>query len=292
MPIDFFMASDGVHVRQSFDSPTVYLDHWTIRMFSDDLGIQDRFVNALMSKGGTLLLSHVSFIEFARATDARHCRDSEVFLERLLPNIYLTDVALDKVLEQERAEPNNKRRFWPSADLPQLKLFAERAQNTPLGLTMHGFITLAHIHRAELSKLSESVARGIVNRIESARRDPDYVRKAKNSVPSDNQPRTKVVLGELIRSYALDRTAPISENDAIDLLHAAMSVNCCDYVLLDGPWTERVEKMRLRIAKTGMNMLIAKCFSKRANGVSAFLADLEAFVNPESKAVADVNVIN
>jgi hypothetical protein len=287
MPIDFFMASDGVHVRQSFDSPTVYLDHWAIRMFSDDPGIQDRFVNALMSKGGTILLSNLSFIEFAHATDARHCRDAEVFLERLLPNIFLTDFALDKVLEQERTEPNNQRRFWPSADLPQLKLFAERAQHTPLGFTMHGFITLAHIHQAVLSKSTEGVVRAIVDCLESARRDPDYVRKARNAVPSDERPRTKVILGELMRGYCLDRTAPISKNDIIDLLHAAMPVNCCDYVLLDGPWAERVEKMRQRMAKTGMNMPIAKCFSKRANGVAAFLTDLEAFVNPEFKSGAD-----
>lgn len=277
MPIDFFMDSDGVHVRQSFDSPTVYLDHWAIRMFSDDLGLQDQFVNALMSKGGTILLSPVSFVEFTRATDARHCSDAEVFLERLLPNIYLTDFAFDKVLEQERDELNNYVRFWPSADLPQLKFFAERAQDTPLGFTMHSFIALAYTYRSELSKSIESVALSIVNGIESARRNPDYVLKAKNSVPSDKLPRTKVILGELIRGYNLDHTAPVSENDAIDLLHAAMSVNCCDYVLLDGPWTERVEKMKLRIAKTGMNMPIAKCFSKRANGVTAFLADLEAF---------------
>ena len=89
MPIDFFMATDGVHVRQSFDSPTVYLDHWAIRMFSDEPSLQDRFVNALMSRCGTLLLSNTSLVEFARATDARHCRDAEKFLERLLPNIFL-----------------------------------------------------------------------------------------------------------------------------------------------------------------------------------------------------------
>jgi hypothetical protein len=280
MPIDFFQSSDGTHVRQSFDSPTVYLDHWAIRMFSDDPGMQDRFVNALMSKRGTLLLSNVSFIEFARATDVRHSRDAEAFIERLLPNIFLTDFALDKVLAQERAEPNNERRFWPSADLPQLKLLAERAQDAPLGFTMHGFITQAHINRVELSKSTEDLVRMILDGLEAARSDPDYVRKAKNVVPSDTRTRTMVILGELMRGFNLDSTAPISENDAIDLLHAAMPVNCCDYVLLDGPWAERVDKMRQRIAKAAMNMPIAKCFSKRSNGVEAFLADLEAFTKP------------
>ncbi len=280
MPIDFFQAPDGVHVRQSFDSPTVYLDHWAIRMFSDDLELQDRFVNALMSKGGTLLLSHLSLGEFAGATDPRHYRDAEAFLERLLPNIFLTDFALDKVLEQERTEPNNQKRFWPSEDLPQLKFFAERAQSAPLGFTMHGFIALAHINRVELSKLTDCSIRMILGGLESARSDPSYVVKARNVLPSDARPRTLVILGELIRDFNLDSTAPISKNDAIDLLHAAMPVNCCDYVLLDGPWAERVEKMRQRIVKAATNMPIARCFSKRGNGVAAFLTDLEAFVKP------------
>jgi hypothetical protein len=280
MPIDFFQAPDGIHVRQSFDSSTVYLDHWAIRMFSDDLELQDWFVNALMSKGGTLLLSNLSFSEFAGATDPRHCRDAEAFLERLLPNIFLTDFALDKVLEQERTEPNNQKRVWPSADLPQLKLFAERTQSAPLGFTMHGFITLAHSNRVELSKATNDLIRMILDGLERARSDPSYVIKARNVLPSDARPRTLVILGELLRGFNLDHTAPISENDVIDLLHAAMPVNCCDYVLLDGPWAERVEKMRQRMVKAATNMPIAKCFSKRGNGIAAFLADLEAFVKP------------
>ena len=283
MPIDFFTASDGVHVRQSFDSPTVYMDHWAIRMFTDDRSMQDRFVNALMSKGGTILISNVSFVEFAQATDSCHCRETEVFLERLLPNIFFTDFAQDKVLAQEQAEPKNQRRFWPSADLPQLKLFAERAQHAPLGFTMNGFISEVRFHQAELSKLTKDIARSIINAIESARNDPSYVRKAKNSLPSERRPRTMVIFGELIRGYNLDSSAPITENDAVDLMHAAMSVNCCDYVLLDGPWTERVEKMRHRIAKSGMTMPIAKCFSNRANGVTVFLEELEAFGNHEGR---------
>ena len=149
MPIEFFDATSETRVRQSFVSPTVYLDHWAIRMFSDDLALQDRLVKALRSKGGTLLLSNISFSEFAVPSDARHAADAEDFIERLLPNIYLTDFALDKVLEQERSEPNNAKRFWPSADLPQLKLFAER-QDAPLGFTMRGFITPAHVNRASV----------------------------------------------------------------------------------------------------------------------------------------------
>jgi hypothetical protein len=276
MPIEFSLTSNSVHARQSFDSPTVYFDHWAIRTFSDDLDIQDRFVQALMSKGGTFLLSNLSMVEFARAADARHCRDTEAFIERLLPNIFFTDFALDKLLEQERTQSNNQKRFWPTADLSTLKFFCERAQDTPYGFTMHGFISVTHKYGTELVETTDRVAAEIVKWIESIRLDPTYISKTRNSIPNERRPRTKVILGELIRGFVLDHNAPILKNDAIDLLHTFMSVNCCDYVLLDGPWAERVEKMRRRIVNVETAMPIAKCFSMRSNGIKDFLTDLEA----------------
>jgi hypothetical protein len=277
MPIEFFAQSSEVRVRQSFVSPTVYLDHWAIRLFSDDLALQDQLVNALQSKGGTLLFSHISFSEFAAPSDPRHVVDAEAFIERLLPNLYLTDFALDKVLEREQREPNNLKRFWPSADLPQLKFFAERAQDAPLGFTMHGFIAMANTNRVRIAAVTAEVVRKIKVGLEAARADSSYVTKARAIQPDDTRPRTLVILGELMRGFHLDPAAPISDSDVIDMLHATMPINCCDYVLLDGAWAERVEKMKKRIAKVGSTMPLAKCFSSRNQGVQAFLKDIETF---------------
>lgn len=277
MPINFFEANDGVHVSQSFDSPTVYMDHWAIRLFSDETSLQDRFVAALMSKGGTLLLSNVSFVEFAQASDPKHCADAERFIERLLPNIFFTDFAFDKVLEQELKESSNLRRFWPSPDLPQLKLFAERSRNELSRLTMRGFIAMTHPNRDELIRSTDEVAHGIITELEAARSSSDYAQRAKCTLPGEGRTRTMVILGELLRNFILDQSASIPKNDMIDLMHTAMPVNCCDFVLIDGPWTERVNTMRQRLAQAGTNMPIARCFSKRKNGVGEFLADLESF---------------
>lgn len=275
MPIEFFAAPPNVWVRQSFISPTVYLDHWAIRLFSDDLNLQDRFVNALRTKGGTLLLSTLSFCEFAAPSDPRHAVDAENFIERLLPNIYLTDFAFDKALAEELSESNNIKRFWPTADLPQLKLFAERAQDAPLGFTMRDFISLTNINGTYISAAIQEIIQQVKRDIEVLRFDTGYVSKARNIQPNDARPRTYIILGELIRGFLMDPAASISNNDIIDMLHAVMSVNCCDYVLLDGAWAERVNKMKQRIAKAGLKMPLAKCFSKRNYGVQAFLRDLE-----------------
>jgi hypothetical protein len=277
MPIDFFTAADGKHVRQSFVAPTVYLDHWALRLFSDDLEIQDRFVEVLNRQQGTLLLSNISFAEFAKPSDRFHCIAAESFIERLLPNIYFTDFAYDKLQAQEEAELDNRRRFWPSADLPQLKLFAERAQDAPLGFTMRGFISMAHDLHAHLAPVTQEVIQMIKGGIEVARNDTAYVRKARNVLPDDKRTRTYVVMSELMREFYLSSDLRISDNDVIDLLHALMPINCCDFVLLDGAWEERVARLKQRIANAGSVLPLAQCYSRRNDGISRFLDDLDSF---------------
>jgi hypothetical protein len=103
-------------------------------------------------------------------------------------------------------------------------------------------------------------------------------------VPLDgHRPRSLLIMGELLRGFVLDPNATMSENDAVDLTHGAMPLNCCDYVLLDAPWAERVKKMTGRLLKSKIaTMPIAKCFSQREGGINAFLSDLENF-DPKSQ---------
>ncbi len=112
MPIEFFDSPEGRRIGQTFDSPTVYLDHWAIRLFSDDKALHDRFVTALQRKRGTLLISTFSMAELGGASDPQHAIDAEAFLERCLPHLFLTDFRMDEVLSRERNEASNATRFW------------------------------------------------------------------------------------------------------------------------------------------------------------------------------------
>jgi hypothetical protein len=76
-------------VSQSFDLPTVYLDHWAVRLFSDDPVLQTRLVAALVQKKGTLLVSHISMAELGVASDPQHLIDAEAFFECCLPYVDL-----------------------------------------------------------------------------------------------------------------------------------------------------------------------------------------------------------
>ena len=44
MPIELFHDNDELKVRQTFNSPTIYFDHWAICEFSDHEDLQNRFV--------------------------------------------------------------------------------------------------------------------------------------------------------------------------------------------------------------------------------------------------------
>ena len=278
MPIEFFTSTGETRVRQSFASPTVYLDHWALRLFSDDAKLQDTLVTTLVNQRGTLLLSNFSFAEFARNDDRRHAVAAENFIERLLPNIYLTDFAFDKIQEQEQQEPDNRRRFWPPADLPQLKLFAERAQeDAPLGFTMRGFISMARDNYAPLEAVTKETLQMIRDGLETQRADPEYVRAARNARPTSKRTRTFVIMAELMREFVLDPNLQMGDNDVMDMLHAAVPVNCCDFVLLDGAWADRVSKMNQRIENAGGGMSVAKCYSRRNNGVLRFLRELKSY---------------
>ncbi|AMC34020.1 hypothetical protein [Janthinobacterium sp. B9-8] len=275
MPIEIHIKSSVLHVQQSFISPTVYLDHWAIRLFSEDIALQNRFVSALNNKKGTLLISTFSLSEFSSSNNSRHAIDAESFIERLLPNIFLTDFALNKIIDRERAETNNIKRFWPPADLPQLIFLI---QNSPHNkLTFSGFITLAHIYRDEILEEQRALVLQIKEKIEMCRSSPSSIKQAKNNKPDNNLPRTIIILDELLRGYYLDLTAPITNNDIIDLLHAMIPINCCDFVLLDGAWEQRVQRMKHRIANAGLDLPLAECFSRRKDGIYAFLNKLEAF---------------
>lgn len=145
------------------------------------------------------------------------------------------------------------------------------------GFTPQGVAELAYQNRAGINDMIRSIAQSFTAAVAKARADPNYVHKSHNTPLDDSRPRTLLILGELLRGFILDSGAQMSENHAVDLLHAAMPLNCCDFVLLDGPWAERVAKMKLRLARSSMVMPLAKCFSQRNDGVNAFLADLENF---------------
>jgi hypothetical protein len=233
-------------------------------------------VKAIVAKRGTFVLSHTNLAEYANPSDPKHAEAAERFLERLMPNVYLTDFDLEKAEGFERQPDYAGQPMWPSADLPMLKFVAERSLAAETGLSMMGFVTLSHVYRERLSEVFAESNKNILSALNKQRADSAYVAKARRSVPDATRPKTWVVMGELMRELTIDSNASITVNDIVDWQHAILPVSCCDYVLLDGKWEQRVRALTNRVTQQGLHLTLAKCFSKRDNGLERFLSALEA----------------
>lgn len=266
-----------LRARQTFVAPSVYLDHWAVCEFSDDFSLQDRFVKALHAKGGTFLLSHTNLAEFTTPSDVRHASAAEKFLDRLLPNVYLTDFDLVEAEAFEADPALAGKRLCPSPDLPMLKFLAARSLEAGGGITFQGFVALVHQNRARIGKVFTEVNANILGALNRQRADPKYVQLARQSVPSAGRTATRVVMGELMRELTIDPNATITTNDIVDWQHAILSLLCCDFVLLDQKWEQRALSLQRRVTAQNLALPLAKCFSKRNQGIARFLEGLENF---------------
>ncbi len=276
MPMELFKDNGELSVRQSFDSPTVYFDHWAIRCFSDDSELQNRIVNAIKTKQGTFVLSNTNFGELARPSDRRNAEAAEAFLDRLMPNVYLTNNT-DKAMETRSHAQDEGDSMIPSPDSWTLKFVMEQSILAGIALSLRGIVSLAYSTRDDVLPVFDNVNRELQVALKTQKADPVFVEKARRSIPDMNRPKTQVVMGELMREWILDANNPIAINDVVDWVHSIVPISYCDYVLLDGKWEQRVQKMKTRFSKHRANIRLAKCFSKRDDGVSRFLDDIESY---------------
>ncbi len=264
-----------IELRQTFDAPTVYLDHWAIRLFSDDISLQDRFVNALHNAKGTLLLSHQNLAEFTGPDDMSHAVQAELFLNRILPNVFFALSAFT-TLEREALKIND-RNLRPPDDCEFLKCFA---MNRPEGvnpLSFNGILTAISDSRDRLGERFRESNKSIADIVNKQRQDPNYRRRATSSKALRDMSRMQVIMDELLRNIVIDQQAPFTDHDTVDYQHAILSTSYCDFALLDRRWHDMVERMERRLAKLDFEVKHAHCFSRRNNGLEAFLLALEMF---------------
>ncbi len=89
-------GSGTYQVRQQLTEPVVYLDHWAVRLFSEDEPLQDRFISALHRSGGTWLFATANLFEFTAMKDLTQAQAAERLLSRALPDLHFADTTLDR----------------------------------------------------------------------------------------------------------------------------------------------------------------------------------------------------
>lgn len=273
MGISFAFDGDDVVWSQRLERPAVYLDTFAIREIADSDELSARFARALKSSGGTWLLASLSMGEFARFTDPRHVERVERLLAQVVPHIYFFLSEPDK---ERQGETDVSLRSLPQADERNMDYFSHRwAKEQTFPETFRGTFQLVHERREEMIATLDEIASKLVASLAHHRQLDTYRRNAKAARADDGRTRQKIISGDLLRELVLDTNAPISNNDALDLMHAVDAVDYCDLVLLDKAWERRVNALRQRIVDAGITMPVATGYSKRNGGIERFLKALE-----------------
>lgn len=274
----FSISADSIlEVKQQMQTPAVYLDHWALRFFSEEGILRERQVNAMGATHGTLVLSWINLLEFARVTDIAEGKLAESLIDEVLPNIFFIEANPFKVIDREDSMIAGSGVGPPHSDSDMMKAFANLKPSTPRLFTASGLV--GAIQQSGLACNLESMGDTIVDRIENLRRERSTNRNLRTAVrrPLSGLPierGTRYVFKELSRSFLIDQGITVTRNHALDLVHAAVSVSYCDYVLLDGHWQDQVERMKSRFDGAGMTYPLAKVYSKRNDGVESFLSQI------------------
>lgn len=270
-----------LRVEQWTVAPAIYFDHWALRDISEDSTLRNRFTEALLRRGGTLMLSWLNLVEFTKVTDVSQARAAEALIEDLLPNVFFFEVNPFIVIEAEDALLSGADPFPPHADKQFLRAFIALRPNSPRPFTARNlFITPLE---SGLDPRMDDLADTVVERVEALRAtflsDAEFEGRVRN-LPQGQpiQHGTRYVLRELVRPVLLDQSLKFSRNHAIDLIHSVVPLAYCDIVLLDKHWKTQAEKVRERVTAANMTFPIAKVFSGKTDEVSKFLELIESDV--------------
>ncbi len=277
--IHFTTNKEGdLKLTQQEVSPTIYLDHWALRRFSEDDALSTRFTAALKSRNGTLALSWMNLAEFTKVTIEEQIRKAEVFLEAKLPQVFFLEVDPFLVISKEDELLAGGAPTPPHADLDFLRAFSYLKPTSLNPFTAHDLFQSAQADG--LDKKLDDFANTVVDRVESMRDEFDTnpgFQSAIRRSPSgpEIQRGTRYILREMVRTLLVDQGMKITRNHAIDLIHTVVPVAYCDLVLLDKHWETQVNRVRSRFNAADMSVPLGKVFSGRANGIDQFFCALE-----------------
>lgn len=268
--------------RQTLISPSVYLDTWAIREFSENSVLGDRFRSALLRAQGTLALSDINLVEFTGMSDSSHTREAGRFFDSLLPHLFLMRCDPTVVIERERELLLQKRDQSPAGDERSLAEFAAAAARRNDRFSASAWFSIVHSERAKLRPQIPGIARVFYAQIAQLReriaKEPGAL---KLELPERNRPPTLALLRAIMHDMQADRRLPEDQNSAIDLLHTIVPGAYCDFVLLDRQWRIRLKSAAVKLAAARITARVAAAYSKQKDGLERFLKALESWPTPQ-----------
>ena len=262
----------GYTITQVLVHPVVYLDHWAVRLFSDEMPLQNRFVTALHRSRGTWVFSTANLMEFTAMTDLAQAAKGEALLLRAIPYINFADTTLDRgYYFEEGAEPHPDapEQDWMLRDLEGRAKIIGGKWNT------HRFLQDAIHHKSELKPLFADMKQSVSDAVMALTKDNQRHEAAKKFTPTPGMTLRHAFNGELLREPHINPEYVFNINDAVDYIHASSGGIIGDLILLDAGWSHKVEQAKRRLRKGGVKGHLAVSFSKRT--VTDFLTALESW---------------
>ena len=260
MGIEIVRNADGrVLLRQRLVRPAVFLDHWAVRLFSEDMSLQDRFVGALRQSRGTWLFTCANLMEFAAMTDLDQAVAVEELLRRAMPSVYVADLYSDPGFALSK-------KVVPSDDPPDehwmLKDLAARAHIAGGTLNTTRFVQEAVLQRAFLLPLFVELKEAVANAVRASVANQQKRNLASKFRPVAEMDVSEALLAELLREPHINQAFRRDDHDAMDLVHTVPAATVCDYLLLDRGWTARLNSVAGRMQRAGVRGKVGRAFAQ------------------------------
>ena len=273
--LELIKKDDGhLSLKASLTHPIIYLDHWAVINFSNDLMQGNQFITLLKDKGGTLLLSQTNFFEAAGFNNLEQAEKIENFLEVALPNVHIVDFSLDTAMfgnTLTQVEKPTLDKFW------MINFLLELAKINGGKLTFKTMFTEVIKEHSLLKPLFLDLKAEIARTMHIAIFSDEMLRKSAEYIPDTNQPPMNLMLSAYLYDAQKNNSQKFKENDSVDLIHAIPAVLTSDFVLLDNKWCNRTDRAEIYLKKHNVYLKIASRYSGSPEKMNQFFTDLSNY---------------
>jgi hypothetical protein len=274
----------GPYLNQRKEHPGVFLDTCALRAISADPVLRDRFVAAIHSKGGTLIINKLSFSELANQ-DQRHATLVAALIERVYPRLYMQQWSPEKVIAAERAWFPGTSAGSPDADWNTL--YAMMSLTPEFGGSFTFAFAYRHVkefnEKVNLKDQCDALKKHYLKFMNDSWTEVSKTNKqtkffaskpGRQELPAPTYP----MLSALICLYSSNKNQKEDPNNGVDLLQATVPSAYSDFVVLDRGWCDRVNRAAKMVVDAGFTAPIAKAYSVRKHSLPKFFEALEAYV--------------
>lgn len=274
--IDMIINDKGeLLIRQRHTKPSVYLDHWALMSFAEDGANREKFISTIKVKEGTLCLSWLSFMEFAKVS-RRQQEEAERFIDAVLPNIICMNPIFFEVISAEREnQPEIKNIVHIDVGLARIFLAGAVQLVPPFSVRS----LLDYCRDPRLMSDCDKFVRSSVARIESLREEyrtnAVFRRQVTTYDPNKfKDSKTQQLFLGIAQPLIANPKLKLTRQHVFDLMHTVVPSSYCDFVLLDAHWATQVEQAKQRLRKAGVNNAIVNVYCGKKGGLGCFLVDL------------------